>query len=284
MLFRQMCVNWSLFNVPEEAYHPGEMKIGIITDIHENVSMLEAVLRVADDQGCDELACLGDIAGYDSRFYNYHFRRSARQCVSLVRSNCRWVVAGNHDLHAASRLPSWSNGHRYPDHWFKMTPSERREASGGLVWSFEGEDPNDLGDEEIAYLNTIPEYEIVSENGMTLLLSHYVYPDFTGSTTRYVARQHHIKELWKFMHHHGVSFSLSGHSHKPFAYFSHRGPFSFVKALHPVPGDTIFLGHEMTMMLLPPLTGGNGRTSFSVIDTEMRMLYLMHEKVIQTGS
>lgn len=265
-------------------HHRAEMKIGIITDIHENVSMLEAVLRLADANGCDELACLGDIAGYDRRFYNYHFRRSARQCVSLIKSNCRWVVAGNHDLFAASRLPSWSNGHRYPDHWFNLSPAERRDASAGLVWSFEGEDPNDLGEEELDYLNKIPEFVIVTENGMTLLLSHYVFPDFTGSTTRYVERQHHIKELWKYMHHHRINFSLSGHSHKPFAYFSHRGPLAFVKALHPVPGDKIFLGHEMTMILLPPLTGGNGRTSFSVIDTETGMLYLMHEKVTQVRS
>ena len=256
-----------------------EMKIGIITDIHENVSMLEAVLRVAEAHGCDELACLGDIAGYDRRFYNYHFRRSARLCVSLIKSSCRWVVAGNHDLFAAGRLPSWSNGYRYPENWFQMTPSERRDTSAGLVWSFEGEDTSDLGDEETDYLRSIPEYEIVSENGSAILLSHYVCPDFTGSTTRYVERQHHLKELWNFMHNHGITYSLSGHSHKPFAYFSHNGAFSFVKAMHPVPGDRIFLGHEMTMILLPPLTGGNGRTSFSVIDTETGMLNLIHEKV-----
>ena len=107
---------------------------------------------------------------------------------------------------------------------------------------------------------------------------YFIYNE-TYKTTRYVERQHHLKELWKFMHNHGITYSLSGHSHKPFAYFSHNGTISFVKALHPVPGDRIFLGHEMTMILLPPLTGGNGRTSFSVIDTETGMLNLIHEKV-----
>ncbi|MDZ7633362.1 MAG: metallophosphoesterase family protein [Bacteroidales bacterium] len=255
------------------------MKIGLITDIHENVTMLEAVLKMAETNRCDELACLGDIAGYDRRFYNYHFRRSARQCVALIRSACRWVVAGNHDLFAARRLPAWSNGFRHPENWFNMAPSARREASENLVWSFDGEDPNDLGDEEMAYLNLIPEYELVSENGLTLLLSHYICPDFTGSTTRHVAKQHHISELWKFMSHHAINYSLSGHSHKPFAYFSHRRSFSFLRAIHPVPNDTIYLGDEMAMILLPPVTGGNGRTSFSILDTETRMLYLKHEKV-----
>ncbi len=255
------------------------MKLGLITDIHENVTMLEAVLKMADSLGCDELACLGDITGYDRRFYNYHFRRSARQCISLIRASCRWVVAGNHDLFAAGRLPAWSNGFSYPENWFQMSPSERRSASGGLVWSFDGEDPNDLAGDELEYLNAIPEYEIVSDDGLTLLLSHYIYPDFTGSTTRHVEKQRHIRELWKFMSHNGIHLSLSGHSHKPFAYFSHHRALSFLHAIHPVPNDSIYLGHEMAMILLPPLTGGNGRTSFSVIDTGTSMLNLMHEKV-----
>jgi len=255
------------------------MKLGIITDIHENVTMLEAVLKLAEASGCDELACLGDITGYDRRFYNYHFIKSASQCISLIRSNCRWVVAVNHDLFAANRLPSWSNGYNYPEQWFQMASSARRGASKGLVWSFEGEDPNDLGEEEISYLNTIPEYVILSEIKATLLLSHYVCPDFTGSTTLYIEKHRHLKELWKFMSHHKIMFSFSGHSHKPVAYFSHHGPIPFLRAVHPVPNDRIFLGHEMTMILLPPLTGGNGRTSFSVLDTDTGMLYLKHEKI-----
>lgn len=241
--------------------------------------MLEAVLRTAEKLRCDELACLGDIAGYDRRFYNYQFRRSARMCVSLIRSSCRWVVAGNHDLFAVMRFPEWSNGYRYPEKWFLMSPEERRGASEGLVWSFDSEDPNDLGEEEIDFLKRIPEYEIVTTQAMKLLLSHYIYPDFTGSTTRYVAKQNHISELWRFMDRHGIHFSLSGHSHKAFAYFSHRRSPGFLRAIHPVPNDSIYLGHEMTMLLLPPLTGGNGRTSFSVIDTDARTLNLIHEKV-----
>jgi len=160
-----------------------------------------------------------------------------------------------------------------------MTPSERRDASGGLVWSYEGEDPNDLGEDDLAYLNSIPEYIIVPGNGSHLLLSHYVCPDFTGSTTRYIVKQHQIRDLWKFMTHKEILFSLSGHSHKPFAYFAHRETLSFLKAIHPVPGDSIYLGNEMTMILLPPVTGGNGRTSFSMIDTDTGMLYLKHDKV-----
>lgn len=256
------------------------MKIGIITDIHENVTMLERVLRLADSTRCDGLACLGDIAGYDSRFHNYHFDRSARQCVEMVRTNCRWVVPGNHDLFASHRLPSYSNGFVYPDTWFSLSPEDRRNRSAGRVWSFESEDPNDLGEEQKEYLNSLPEYEIVTLNGLKMLLSHYIFPDLTGSTTRYVERKHHMDDLWKFMDSHNVTFSLSGHSHKSHAYFSYYGSFSFMRAFHSVPNDTIHLGDDMTMLLLPPVTGGKGRTAFSVIDSETRILRLFHEKMI----
>ena len=256
------------------------MKIGIITDIHENVTMLERVLRLADSTRCDELACLGDIAGYDSRFYNYHFTRSARRCVDMVRASCRWVVPGNHDLFASRRHPAWSNGFVYPEIWFSLSPAERRSISAGRVWSFDSEDPNDLGEEQKDYLNSLPEYEIVSLNGLKMLFSHYIFPDLTGSTTRHVERKHHMDDLWRFMDTHNVKFSLSGHSHKSHAYFSNRGSFSFVRAIHSVPNDTIHLGDDMTMILLPPVTGGKGRTAFSVIDSETRMLRLFHEKMI----
>jgi predicted phosphodiesterase len=256
------------------------MKIGIVTDIHENVTMLERVLKLAEIYKCDQLACLGDIAGYDNRFYNYHFTRSAKRCVDLVRSTCKWVVAGNHDLYASGRFPSYSNGFSYPESWFSMSPQERRKSSGGLVWSFEGEDINDLEEEDIFYLKSLPEYAVGAIDGLNILFSHYVFPDLTGSTTRYIERKHHMNELWKFMDLHTVKFSLSGHSHKSSAYFSNRGSLSFLRAMHPVPNDSIHLGDEMTMMLLPPVTGGKGRTAFSVIDSETRMLSLIHEKVI----
>ncbi|MCU0378321.1 MAG: metallophosphatase family protein [Bacteroidales bacterium] len=256
------------------------MKIGIITDIHENVSMLERVLRMADSTRCDELACLGDITGYDSRFYNYHFARSARQCVDMIRANCRWVVPGNHDLFASQRFPSYSNGFVFPETWFTLSPAERRNRAAGRVWSFESEDPNDLGDMEKEYLKSLPEYEIVALNGLKMLLSHYIFPDLTGSTTRYVEKKRHLDDLWKFMDSRNLTYSLSGHSHKSHAYFSNRGSFSFVRAIHSVPNDTIHLGNEMTMLLLPPVTGGKGRTAFSVIDSEKRILRLFHEKMI----
>jgi len=159
------------------------MKIGIITDIHENVSMLREALRLASVHRCDELVCLGDIVGYDRRFYSFDAGRSAKSCLYLIRSNCRWIVAGNHDLYAAARFPSYSNGFEYPSDWFKMNSEERKSASRGKVWYYEKEAPNDLDEDDISFLKSLPEYIAPPDYPIGCLFSHYLFPDLSGSTT-----------------------------------------------------------------------------------------------------
>jgi hypothetical protein len=254
------------------------MKLGIITDIHENVSSLETVLRLAEDGRCDHLACLGDIVGYDNRFTGYGFSRSARRCISLVRSTCRWVVAGNHDLFAASRHPSWVNGFTYPADWFKMTSAEKRAASDGMVWTYDTEIPGDLEDDDLEYIRSLPEFAIINDSVPGILLSHYICPDFSGSTTRTVLKQKHLHDLWGFMNHNDLRFSLSGHFHKPHACFAHRHTLPFFRAFHSVPGERIFLGDDITMVLLPPVTGVKGRASFAMLDTASGILSLVHQR------
>ena len=254
------------------------MRLGIITDIHENFKVLETVLRLAGNARCDNIACLGDIVGYDNRFAGWSFSRSASRCRSLIRSSCKWVVAGNHDLFAASRQPSWANGFTYPGNWFTLTSEERTAVSADMVWSYGTEIPGDLKDEDMEYLRSLPEYLIVNDATPGILLSHYVCPDFSGSTTRRVMKQRHLGDLWGFMNHHGIKLSLSGHFHKPHASFAPRHTLPFFRAIHSVPGERIFLGDDITMVLLPPVTGVKGRTSFALLDTDSGILSLVHER------
>lgn len=247
------------------------MKVGIITDIHENVGMLSEALRLAELHKCDELVCLGDIIGFDSRFYKNN-KRSARACLELIRSNCRWIVAGNHDLHAASRIPSHSDGFIYPGDWFEMSAAERKKLAGGKVWSYEFDEPNDLGMDDIEFLKTLPEYIITPVNGINYLFSHYTFPDFTGSTTRYVKRNGQLKDNWKFMKSNKIQISFTGHTHNIFAGFAYRISNPFLMAIHSIPGNNFNLGNEMVIIGLLPLSGDKGRTGFSIIDfTNMKM-------------
>lgn len=70
------------------------MVVGVISDIHSNLTALEAVL--ADLPAVDELWCLGDIVGYGPH---------PNECIEVLRArNPTVVVAGNHDWAAIERL------------------------------------------------------------------------------------------------------------------------------------------------------------------------------------
>ncbi|MCU0461108.1 MAG: metallophosphoesterase [Bacteroidales bacterium] len=255
------------------------MRLGIISDIHENAEKLGSALRVADANRCDELVCLGDIAGYDIRFYKYDSTRSAKKCLDLIRSNFRWTVAGNHDLFAARQLPHYSDGFIYPEEWFNMNPMKRKEISSGRVWCYEGDLPGDLDEEDQAFLKDLPEFIITSEPGVGCLFSHYIFPDFTGSTTRYVEKNYQLRDLWRFMGENEVCFSFSGHSHTLFTGFAYKGggrrAESFLKAINSIPSDNFNLGNETLLVLLPPLSGEPGKTGFTIFDTENRQLRII---------
>jgi len=242
------------------------MKIGIITDIHENVETLQLSLREAAKHRCDELVCLGDITGFDQRFYRYSSTRSASKCMALVQSNCRWIVAGNHDLQAAGVFPAYSNGFVYPDKWFDLLMEERKRLSRGRVWCYEGDEPNDLEMNDLLFIRKLPENIILTINDITCLFSHYIYPDFTGSTTRYIKRPGHLKEHWDLMNIHNVTLSFCGHFHNFFAGFAYQKPLPFSKAIHSIPHNSFNMGNEKVIIVLPPLAGEKGRTSFTIID------------------
>ncbi len=61
---------------------------GIISDIHSNLSALQAVLQRLEELEVDSIMCLGDIVGYAAR---------PVECIELVRERAEIVVMGNHD-------------------------------------------------------------------------------------------------------------------------------------------------------------------------------------------
>ena len=71
------------------------MRIALVSDIHSNLAALEAVLRDIEEQGADEVWCLGDTVGYGP---------DPSACVAKVRHRCAQVLSGNHDLGAVGLL------------------------------------------------------------------------------------------------------------------------------------------------------------------------------------
>ena len=68
------------------------MRFAIFSDLHANLEATEAVLLDAQEQGCTDFVCLGDVVGYNA---NPH------ECVEIVRKMQCPVVKGNHDEQAA---------------------------------------------------------------------------------------------------------------------------------------------------------------------------------------
>lgn len=253
------------------------MRIALISDIHENTEALKEALRAASFCGCDEIACLGDIVGFDTRFYNHTVLRSAKECVRMVRSNCRWIVAGNHDLHAAGKIPAWSNGFTYPGNWFSLDSAGRKLLSNGRVWCYESEAEHDLGPEESGFLSDLPEYLVVETTETTLLLSHYILPDATGSTTIYAERNNQLREQWDFMNNKNIKVSFIGHSHSSMPGFAYPGRPGILKAFNTFPNDLFYLGSQPTVVMLLPLTGDKGRTGFAILDTGSMQLKIVNQ-------
>jgi predicted phosphodiesterase len=65
------------------------VRLAILSDIHANYRALEAVLAAVDDDGVDELWCLGDTVGYGPR---------PNRCCAVVAERAALCLAGNHDL------------------------------------------------------------------------------------------------------------------------------------------------------------------------------------------
>ena len=65
------------------------MKIGIITDVHNNVIALNSMLAVFEEEGCDEIICCGDIIGIGP-----FPEETVQRIKSLPNIRC---VLGNHE-------------------------------------------------------------------------------------------------------------------------------------------------------------------------------------------
>ena len=64
-------------------------KTAIISDIHGNLTALEAVLEDIGKRGVDQIFCLGDLVGKGPR---------GSACIELVKKHCDKVIRGNWDV------------------------------------------------------------------------------------------------------------------------------------------------------------------------------------------
>ena len=115
------------------------MRIAIISDIHEDIVNLEKILKKIEGNGYDQLVCLGDISGFSTPYYTYHDTPNAHACLSLLREKNAMILPGNHDFHAAKRIPLESDIFDFTGNWYEMDFRERHQMAQDRIWLHEME-------------------------------------------------------------------------------------------------------------------------------------------------
>lgn len=243
------------------------MRIAIITDIHEDIVSLSEAFRKIDKLKCDEIICLGDISGYSAPYYRYVPLRNAHECLKLIRENCTHIVLGNHDIHAAQKLPENCSFFKYPNNWYELDYQERHKLAKDILWFHEEDDLNPLYTaEDVAFLNSLPEYITLEYQGLKTMFSHYVYPNLIGLKREFYTYKDEFRQHFKFMEEQNCSISFTGHSHVK-GFFIAKGSsykqYGFKSAT---------LTNEPICIGIPPVTALNKKSGFCTFDTGTRLI------------
>lgn len=191
-----------------------QMKYALIADIHEDLVHLELALKKIEKLKCDQAICLGDISGFSVPYYQYLDTRNASKCLRLIRENCSVIIAGNHDINAAGKVPEISPDFVYPNTWHKMDFHERSMVSKGKVWLYDDNELDPLYTiKDIEFLKSLSEFKVVETMQGKILLSHYLYPNITGSTKKFYNENMDFKDHREFMKSNDCLVSFTGHRH-----------------------------------------------------------------------
>lgn len=190
------------------------MKLGFISDIHEDIEQLDKALKLLEKQHCDALICLGDIVGYSVRSYRHLERRDANAVCDRIRTNCAHSILGNHDCFHAGITPQHPNGFDYGKAWFKMDFPSKETYANGKVWLYEPMDLNALlSDQNKAWLAQLPEIDTISTPDFTLLLTHWAVPNLVGDRSFFGETCEDFQEHLDFIEAQDARIGISGHHH-----------------------------------------------------------------------
>ena len=159
------------------------MHVLVISDIHANLTALEAVLTTAGDY--DAVWCLGDLVGYGP---------DPNLCISRIRQLPNLVcIIGNHDAAVLQRID---------------TENFNPDARAAIQWT-----QNELTESSWAFLNSLPDKLLV--DGITLAHGSPRHPVW-----EYLLDNRTATQSFNFF---DTEYCLVGHTHLPVLYFLQNG-------------------------------------------------------------
>ncbi len=248
------------------------MKIGFIADIHEDITMLRSAIDTLNAAQCDQIVCLGDIIGFSTHSQRHHGREDADACVALVRTQCSVAVAGNHDLYGARRIPEHKAGFPYPANWYDLSRKKRESRGDGKLWTYDDHDiPAQLSNTSLEFLLSLREYAVLEADGIRLFISHFAYPDLSGSLIRSLGVIRNLEKHFSFMHEWNCQIGFSGHGHPEGAVRSYGGELETLSfGLHTLP-------HRRQWLVCPCVTKterSSGVLTFDIPSFQLELLSL----------
>ncbi len=190
------------------------MKYAILSDIHEDVVSLRLAFNKIEKLRCEEIICLGDISGFSARNHNHFDTRNASESLRLIRENCSIIIAGNHDLYSAQKTPETVNGFVYPPNWYELDYPSKKALAEDKVWLYDHDELKDLyANSDLDFLQTLPEYKVLETNNGNVFLSHYIFPNISGSDQEFYSKSEEFDLHKSFMKKHQCQISFAGHRH-----------------------------------------------------------------------
>ena len=159
-------------------------KRAIISDIHGNLEALDTVLNDIQEQGIEEIFCLGDVIGYGP---------NPRECIDRCRE-FKVCLLGNHDNGALFDPDGFSSGAERAIFWTRHQLEDTTQDGCRERWSFLASLPRTYRDGDLMFVHGSPRSP----------LNEYVFPED-------IYNQRKIERIFGFIH----KYCFQGHTHVP---------------------------------------------------------------------
>jgi diadenosine tetraphosphatase ApaH/serine/threonine PP2A family protein phosphatase len=131
----------------------------VISDIHSNLEALTAVLADIEQRGATRIVCLGDVLGYGP---------NPRECLDLIRTQCRVCIAGNHDHAVLYEPANFNTAAERAAYWTRQVlESEPDVEKRSVRWEFLGGLPVRATEQDILYVHASPRRPV----------NEYIFPE-----------------------------------------------------------------------------------------------------------